>query len=66
MAEVEKKVIEMANKARDNKLSLEELQGGTFTITNGGVFRSLMSTPIINLPQSAILECIKYRSDRWR
>jgi 2-oxoglutarate dehydrogenase E2 component (dihydrolipoamide succinyltransferase) len=55
MAEVEKKVIELANKARDNKLSLEELQGGTFTITNGGVFGSLMSTPIINLPQSAIL-----------
>jgi 2-oxoglutarate dehydrogenase E2 component (dihydrolipoamide succinyltransferase) len=55
MADFEKKVIEMANKARDNKLSMEELQGGTFTITNGGVFGSLMSTPIINLPQSAIL-----------
>ena len=54
MAEIEMKVIEVANKARDNKLSLEELQGGTFTITNGGVFGSLMSTPIINLPQSAI------------
>jgi 2-oxoglutarate dehydrogenase E2 component (dihydrolipoamide succinyltransferase) len=55
MADIEKKVIELANKARDNKLSMEELQGGTFTITNGGVFGSLMSTPIINLPQSAIL-----------
>lgn len=55
MAEIEKKVIEMANKARDNKLSMDELQGGTFTITNGGVFGSLMSTPIINIPQSAIL-----------
>jgi 2-oxoglutarate dehydrogenase E2 component (dihydrolipoamide succinyltransferase) len=55
MADFEKKVIEMANKARDNKLTMEELQGGTFTITNGGVFGSLMSTPIINLPQSAIL-----------
>jgi 2-oxoglutarate dehydrogenase E2 component (dihydrolipoamide succinyltransferase) len=55
MADIEKKVIEMANKARDNKLTMEELQGGTFTITNGGVFGSLMSTPIINLPQSAIL-----------
>ncbi|MDF2189461.1 2-oxoglutarate dehydrogenase complex dihydrolipoyllysine-residue succinyltransferase [Paraflavitalea sp. CAU 1676] len=55
MAEIEKKVIELAGKARDNKLSMEELQGGTFTITNGGVFGSLMSTPIINLPQSAIL-----------
>lgn len=55
MADIEKKVIELANKAKENKLSMEELQGGTFTITNGGVFGSLMSTPIINLPQSAIL-----------
>lgn len=55
MADIEKKVIEMANKAKDNKLTMEELQGGTFTITNGGVFGSLMSTPIINIPQSAIL-----------
>jgi 2-oxoglutarate dehydrogenase E2 component (dihydrolipoamide succinyltransferase) len=55
MADIEKKVIELAAKARDNKLTMEELQGGTFTITNGGVFGSLMSTPIINLPQSAIL-----------
>lgn len=55
MADIEKKVIELAGKAKDNKLTMEELQGGTFTITNGGVFGSLMSTPIINLPQSAIL-----------
>jgi len=55
MAEIEKKVLELATKARDSKLSLEEMQGGTFTITNGGVFGSLMSTPIINIPQSAIL-----------
>jgi len=55
MADVEKKVIELAGKARDNKLTMDELQGGTFTITNGGVFGSLMSTPIINAPQSAIL-----------
>jgi 2-oxoglutarate dehydrogenase E2 component (dihydrolipoamide succinyltransferase) len=55
MAEVEKKVIELAGKARDSKLTTEELTGGTFTITNGGVFGSLMSTPIINIPQSAIL-----------
>jgi len=55
MADVEKKVMELAGKARDNKLTMEELTGGTFTITNGGVFGSLMSTPIINLPQSAIL-----------
>ena len=55
MAQIEKKVVELATKARENKLSLEEMQGGTFTITNGGVFGSLMSTPIINIPQSAIL-----------
>jgi len=55
MAEIEKKVIELATKARDSKLTTEELTGGTFTITNGGVFGSLMSTPIINIPQSAIL-----------
>lgn len=55
MADVEKKVLELAGKARDSKLTAEELQGGTFTITNGGVFGSLMSTPIINIPQSAIL-----------
>ncbi|HKG68754.1 MAG TPA: 2-oxoglutarate dehydrogenase complex dihydrolipoyllysine-residue succinyltransferase [Segetibacter sp.] len=55
MAEIEKKVIELAGKARENKLSMAEMQGGTFTITNGGVFGSLMSTPIINIPQSAIL-----------
>jgi 2-oxoglutarate dehydrogenase E2 component (dihydrolipoamide succinyltransferase) len=55
MANIEKKVIEVAGKARDSKLTAEDLQGGTFTITNGGVFGSLMSTPIINIPQSAIL-----------
>lgn len=55
MADIEKKVVEVATKARDSKLTAEELTGGTFTITNGGVFGSLMSTPIINIPQSAIL-----------
>ena len=55
MADIERKVVELAGKARDSKLTAEELQGGTFTITNGGVFGSLMSTPIINIPQSAIL-----------
>lgn len=55
MAEIEKAVIVLAGKARDSKLTAEDLQGGTFTITNGGVFGSLMSTPIINVPQSAIL-----------
>ena len=55
MFEIEKRVVELATKARDGKLTMEEMQGGTFTITNGGVFGSLMSTPIINIPQSAIL-----------
>ncbi|QHS60578.1 2-oxoglutarate dehydrogenase complex dihydrolipoyllysine-residue succinyltransferase [Chitinophaga agri] len=55
MAQIEKKVVELATKARDSKLTMEEMTGGTFTITNGGVFGSLMSTPIINIPQSAIL-----------
>jgi 2-oxoglutarate dehydrogenase E2 component (dihydrolipoamide succinyltransferase) len=55
MAGVEQAVVELAKKARDNKLSPDEMAGGTFTITNGGVFGSLMSTPIINIPQSAIL-----------
>lgn len=55
LAGVELKIKELAVKARDNKLSIEEMTGGTFTITNGGVFGSLMSTPIINPPQVAIL-----------
>lgn len=55
LAEIEKAVIDLATKARNNKLGIEDLQGGTFTITNGGVFGSMLSTPIINLPQSAIL-----------
>ncbi|MBA4198315.1 MAG: dihydrolipoyllysine-residue succinyltransferase [Chitinophaga sp.] len=55
MADIEKKVVELAARARDSKLTADELTGGTFTITNGGVFGSLMSTPIINIPQSAIL-----------
>jgi len=55
LAQIEKTVIELATKARDSKLSIEEMTGGTFTITNGGVFGSMMSTPIINSPQSAIL-----------
>ena len=53
--QVEKEVINLATKARDGKLTIEEMTGGTFTITNGGVFGSMMSTPIINAPQSAIL-----------
>ncbi|MCK7557326.1 dihydrolipoyllysine-residue succinyltransferase [Chitinophaga sedimenti] len=61
MAEIEKKVVELATKARDSKLTMDEMTGGTFTITNGGVFGSLMSTPIINIPQSAILGMHKIR-----
>jgi 2-oxoglutarate dehydrogenase E2 component (dihydrolipoamide succinyltransferase) len=53
--DIEKQVGALAVKARDNKLSIEEMTGGTFTISNGGVFGSMLSTPIINPPQSAIL-----------
>lgn len=53
--QIEKDIISLATKAREGKLSIDEMQGGTFTITNGGVFGSMLSTPIINIPQSAIL-----------
>lgn len=52
---IEKAVVDLATKAKNNKLTIEEMTGGTFTITNGGIFGSMMSTPIINAPQSAIL-----------
>lgn len=55
MAGIESVVIDLATKAKNNKLTIEEMTGGTFTITNGGIFGSMMSTPIINIPQSAIL-----------
>ncbi len=55
IAEIEKKIAEFGAKAKDGKLSIEELTGGTFSISNGGIFGSMMSTPIINPPQSAIL-----------
>jgi 2-oxoglutarate dehydrogenase E2 component (dihydrolipoamide succinyltransferase) len=55
LADIEKKIAEFGAKARDGKLSIEELTGGTFSISNGGVFGSMLSTPIINPPQSAIL-----------
>lgn len=54
-AQIESEVIRLAGKARENKLTIEEMTGGTFTITNGGIFGSMLSTPIINAPQSAIL-----------
>ena len=54
-ADIEKNIKEISEKARDGKLAIEDLQGGTFTITNGGVYGSMLSTPILNLPQSAVL-----------
>lgn len=53
--QIEKEIIRLATRARDGKLSIDEMQGGTFTITNGGIFGSMLSTPIINAPQSGIL-----------
>ena len=55
IADIEKKIAEFGQKAKDGKLSLDDLSGGTFSISNGGVFGSMLSTPIINPPQSAIL-----------
>jgi len=55
LAEIEKEILNLATKARDGKITIEEMQGGTFSITNGGVFGSMLSTPILNIPQSAIL-----------
>ena len=55
MAAIESKIIELATRARDGKITIDEMQNGTFTITNGGIFGSMLSTPIINAPQSAIL-----------
>ena len=55
IAEIEQSILELSNKAREGSLSIEEMTGGTFTVSNGGVFGSLISTPILNPPQSAIL-----------
>jgi 2-oxoglutarate dehydrogenase E2 component (dihydrolipoamide succinyltransferase) len=55
LAEIEQKIAEFGKRARDGKLSIDDMQGGTFTISNGGVYGSLMSTPILNAPQSGIL-----------
>jgi 2-oxoglutarate dehydrogenase E2 component (dihydrolipoamide succinyltransferase) len=55
VAGIEKKIADFGKRARDGKLSIDEMQGGTFTITNGGIYGSLMSTPILNAPQSGIL-----------
>src|SRR5476649_898318 len=66
LAAIEKAISDFGLRARDNKLKLEELQGGTFSITNGGVFGSLMSTPILNSPQSGILGMHKIQPPPWR
>ena len=55
ISDIEKLILEYSDKARNGKLTIEEMQGGTFTISNGGVFGSLLSTPILNAPQTAIL-----------
>ena len=55
LADIEKTIGDYAEKARDGKLSMDDMTGGTFTVSNGGVFGSLLSTPILNPPQSAIL-----------
>ena len=54
-AEIEKNIMLLGNKAREGKITIEDLQGGTFTITNGGIYGSMLSTPILNPPQSAVL-----------
>ena len=54
-ADIEKNIKEISEKAKDGKLTIEDLQGGTFTISNGGVYGSMLSTPILNLPQSGVL-----------
>ena len=54
-ADIENNISNLGNKARDGKITIEDLQGGTFTITNGGIYGSMLSTPILNPPQSAVL-----------
>ena len=55
LADIEKQILDIAGRARKNRITMDELAGGTFTITNGGIFGSMLSTPILNPPQSAIL-----------
>ena len=66
MADVEAGIRDYATKARDGKLSIEEMTGGTFTITNGGVFGSLLSTPIINHHKLQFWACMQSMSVQWR
>ena len=65
LAEIEKSIADFGRRARDGQLKIEEMQGGTFTITNGGVYGSLMSTPILNAPQSGILGMHKIQERPW-
>jgi len=66
LADIEKKIAELGKRARDGKLSLDELTGGTFTISNGGIYGSLMSTPILNpAAVPASWACTRSRSARW-
>ncbi len=64
LAEIEKGIADFGKKARDGLLKIEDMQGGTFTISNGGVYGSLMSTPILNAPQAGILACTRSRNGR--
>ena len=65
IAEIEGKIGEFGRRARDGKLGIEDMQGGTFTISNGGVYGSLLSTPILNAPQSGILGMHRTEERRW-
>lgn len=65
LAEIEGGIANFGKKAKEGKLTIEDMTGGTFTISNGGVFGSLLSTPIVNPPQTAILGMHKIRSARW-
>ena len=65
LAEIEKDIADFGKRARDGQLEIEEMQGGTFTISNGGVYGSLMSTPILNAPQSGILGMHRIEERPW-
>ena len=65
LREIEKEIADYAKKAREGTIAIEDLTGGTFTITNGGVFGSLMSTPIVNSRRAPFWACTRSRSGRW-
>ena len=64
-AEIEKEIIKLGEKAREGQLTIDDLQGGTFTITNGGIYGSMLSTPILNPPQSGVLGMHNMYRDQW-